>query len=32
MWVLFLAFNGNFNGKMAKISFLAIKSGRNVLQ
>ena len=28
----FLDFNGNFNGKMAKNRFSAIKSGRNVLQ
>ena len=30
--VNFLDFNGNFNGKMAKNRFLAIKPGRNVLQ
>ena len=30
--VIFLDFNGNFNRKMAKNQFSAIKSGRNVLQ
>ena len=30
--VKFLDFNGNFNGKMAKNRFSAIKSARNVLQ
>ena len=30
--VNFLDFNGNFNGKMAKNRFSAIKSGRNALQ
>ena len=30
--VNFLDFNGNFNGKMAKNRFLAIKSVRNALQ
>ena len=29
---IFFYFNGNFNGKMAKIRFLAITSGRNALQ
>ena len=32
MKVLFFDFNGNFNGKMAKNRFLAIKSSRSVLQ
>ena len=32
MSVVFFDFNGNFNGKMAKIYFLAMKSSRSVLQ
>ena len=32
MFVIFFDFNGNFNGKMAKNRFLAIKSSRSVLQ
>ena len=32
MFVFFFDFNGNFNGKMAKNHFLAIKSSRSVLQ
>ena len=32
MKVIFFDFNGNFNGKMAKNRFLAIKSSRSVLQ
>ena len=32
MFVILFDFNGNFNGKMAKIHFLAIKSSRSVLQ
>ena len=30
MFVIFFDFNGNFNGKMAKNHFLAIKSSRSV--
>ena len=32
MSVVFFDFNGNFNGKMARILFLAIKSSGSVLQ
>ena len=32
MLVIFFDFNGNFNGKMAKKNFLAIKSSRSELQ
>ena len=32
MLVIFFDFDGNFNGKMAKNHFLAIKSSRSVLQ
>ena len=32
MSVVFFDFNGNFNGKMARILFLAIKSSSSVLQ
>ena len=32
VFVTFFDFNGNFHGKMAKILFLAIKSGKSILQ